>query len=121
VHGDERGRTLNFPTANIEPVPEMLPPDGVYAVRVDQVAPDGTVSPLAGGVTNIGVRPTVGGAGRTVETFVFGFSGDLYDKTLRLHLVERLRPEKKFASLDDLKQQIARDCADAGRVLGLPA
>jgi riboflavin kinase/FMN adenylyltransferase len=121
VHGDERGRKLSFPTANIEPVPEMLPPDGVYAVRVDEVRADGVASPLAGGVTNIGVRPTVDGTRRTVETFLLGFSGDLYGIRLRLHLVERLRPEKKFGSLDELKQQIASDCAEARRVLGLPA
>jgi riboflavin kinase/FMN adenylyltransferase len=122
VHGDERGRTINFPTANIEPVPEMLPPDGVYAVRVDQVDAEGNASPLAGGVTNIGLRPTVSGGGRrTVETFVLGFSGDLYGTTLRLHLVARLRAEQKFASLDELKQQILRDCAEARHVLGLPA
>jgi riboflavin kinase/FMN adenylyltransferase len=119
VHGDERGRTINFPTANLEPVPEMLPPDGVYAVWVDEVDDEGASSRLAGGVTNIGVRPTVGGGKRTVETFVLGFSGDLYDVRLRLHLAARLREEKKFASLDDLKQQILHDCAEARRALGL--
>jgi riboflavin kinase/FMN adenylyltransferase len=119
VHGDERGRTINFPTANIDPVPEMLPPDGVYAVRVDEID-DGVASPLAGGVTNIGVRPTVGDGKRTVETFVLGFSGDLYGAALRLHLIARLREEKKFASLDELKVQIIQDCAEARRRLGLP-
>ena len=122
VHGDERGRTINFPTANIEPVPEVLPPDGVYAVQVDEIDEEGAASPLAGGVTNIGVRPTVtAGLRRTVETFVLGFSGDLYDVTLRLHLVGRIREEKKFPSVDDLKKQILVDCADARRLLGLPA
>lgn len=99
----------------------MLPPDGVYAVRVDEVDADGEASPLAGGVTNIGVRPTVSaGQKRTVETFVLGFSGDLYDTTLRLHLVARLREEQRFASLDELKKQILHDCAEARQVLGLP-
>jgi riboflavin kinase/FMN adenylyltransferase len=121
VHGDERGRTINFPTANIEPVPEMLPPDGVYAVRVDEVDHGGVASALAGGVTNIGVRPTVGGGGRrTVETFVLGFSGDLYGVALRLCLIARLREERKFGSLDELKLQIIRDCAEARRRLGIP-
>jgi riboflavin kinase/FMN adenylyltransferase len=105
VHGQERGRTISFPTANLEPA-EMLPPDGVYAVRVDQIEADGPASFLAGGVTNIGVRPTVSGVGRTVETFLLGFSGDLRD-------------EQKFAGLDELKTQILADCAEARRKLGM--
>ena len=121
VHGDERGRTINFPTANLEPVVEMLPPDGVYAVRVNQTDEEGEPSPLGGGVTNIGVRPTVGGGGkRTVETFVLGFAGELYDARLRLSLVARLREEKKFGSLDELKHQILKDCAEARRILSSP-
>ncbi|HEY8091154.1 MAG TPA: bifunctional riboflavin kinase/FAD synthetase [Polyangiaceae bacterium] len=119
VHGQERGRTINFPTANLEPVAEMLPPDGVYAVRVDELGEGGEASFLAGGVTNIGVRPTVSGAGRTVETFLLGFSGDLYDLRLRVHLVARLREERKFAGLDELKTQILADCAEARRKLGM--
>jgi riboflavin kinase/FMN adenylyltransferase len=118
VHGDERGRTLNFPTANLDEVPEMVPAHGVYAVRVERFdTGSGRYLPLAGGVTNIGLRPSVdagaGGARRTIETFVFGFSGDLYGERLRLHLVASLRPEKKFASLDELKEQIALDVANA--------
>jgi riboflavin kinase/FMN adenylyltransferase len=118
VRGDERGRTLGFPTANLGDVPEMLPANGVYAVRVERFdAASGQYAPLAGGVTNVGVRPTVPGstgeASRTVETFVLGFSGDLYGERLRLELVARLRPEQKFASLEELKDQIARDVAQA--------
>jgi riboflavin kinase/FMN adenylyltransferase len=114
VHGDERGRTIGFPTANLGPVGEMLPADGVYAVRVDLVSDDGATSELAVGVTNVGVRPTVGGGRRTVETHLLAFSGDLYGKTLRLHLVTRLRAEKRFSGLDELKRQIHDDC-DAAR------
>ena len=121
VHGEERGRTIQVPTANIAPVAEMLPPDGVYAVRVDLFEEDGTAAPLAGGVTNIGMRPTVGGAARTVETFILGFAGDLYGERLRLHLIARLRDEQKFGSLDELKAQIARDIVQARNALGLPA
>jgi riboflavin kinase/FMN adenylyltransferase len=119
VHGDERGRTINFPTANLEPVPEMLPPDGVYAVQVDELDDEDGARPLAGGVTNIGMRPTVGGTRRTIETFLLGFAGDLYGLRLRLHLVARLREERKFASLDELKLQITRDCAAAREKLAL--
>jgi riboflavin kinase/FMN adenylyltransferase len=122
VHGDERGRTINFPTANLAPVVEMLPPDGVYAVRVDQIFPDGEVGPLTGGVTNIGVRPTVATPGdgkRTVETFLLGFAGDLYDERLRVHLVARVRGEQKFDGLDQLKEQILLDCLEARRKLAM--
>jgi len=120
VHGQERGRTINVPTANIAPVAEMLPPDGVYAVRAEILEDDGEVVPLPGGVTNIGMRPTVGGTARTVETYLLGFAGDLYDERLRLHLVARLRDEQKFAGLDELKTQIMLDCIHARRKLGLP-
>lgn len=118
VHGDERGRALNFPTANLDDVPEMVPANGVYAVRVERYdVATGGYQPLAGGVTNIGVRPTIeAGASkvqRTIETFLLDFSGDLYGERLRLSLVARLRPEVKFASLDELKDQIARDVAEA--------
>jgi riboflavin kinase / FMN adenylyltransferase len=118
VRGDERGRTLGFPTANLGDVPEMLPANGVYAVRVEQFdTASGQYAPLAGGVTNVGVRPTLRGTAgeprRTIETFVLGFSGDLYGERLRLQLVARLRPEQKFASLEELKDQIARDVAQA--------
>jgi riboflavin kinase / FMN adenylyltransferase len=119
VQGDQRGRTLGFPTANVHPVAEMLPPDGVYATRVERIGDDGIARPVGsgGGVTNIGVRPTVTvhGGHRTVETFVFDFAGDLYASRLRLHLVARLRGEKRFAGLDELKAQIAAD-ASAARV-----
>lgn len=120
VRGDQRGRTLGFPTANLHPVAEMLPPDGVYATRIEQVGADGVAHQVGsgGGVTNIGVRPTVGGGHRTVEAFVFDFAGDLYGSRLRLHLVDRLRGEKRFGSLDELRAQIATDAADARLKLG---
>jgi riboflavin kinase/FMN adenylyltransferase len=119
AHGDERGRTIGFPTANLEGVAELLPPNGVYAVRVDRVEGEGKpFRPLADGVTNIGIRPTVGGEGRTIETYLLDFSGDLYGSRLRLHLVARLRGEQKFASIDELKAQIARDVAEARAKLG---
>jgi riboflavin kinase/FMN adenylyltransferase len=114
VRGDERGRTLNFPTANLGCVPEILPPDGVYAVTVDILDKvDGCYRPLGHGVTNIGVRPTFAAKERTVETFILDFSGDLYKERIRLHLRHRLREEKRFQSLNELKDQIVRDVADA--------
>lgn len=120
VRGDQRGRTIGFPTANLGAVAEMLPPDGVYAVRVERLAEDGTAAPLAGGVTNVGVRPTVSGGARTVETFLFDFEGDLYGAPLRLRLVDRLREERRFSGLPELKAQIARDCESARERLAAP-
>jgi riboflavin kinase/FMN adenylyltransferase len=119
VRGDQRGRTIGFPTANIAPVPEMLPKDGVYAVRVAKIVPGGPAEALGGGVTNIGVRPTVGGGARTVETFVLDHSGELYGAALRVELVARLRGETKFPGLDALKAQIARDVEEAKVALGV--
>jgi riboflavin kinase/FMN adenylyltransferase len=119
VHGDERGRTIGVPTANLAGAAELLPPNGVYAVTAERYdagheSSGGVFVPLAQGLTNIGVRPTVGGGGRlSIETFFLDYAGDLYDARIRVHLVAALREEKKFGSLDELKAQIARDVADA--------
>jgi len=120
VHGDERGRTIDFPTANLASVAELHPRDGVYAVRAEALDADGRFRPLGQGVTNVGTRPTVGGVERRVETYVFDFSGDLYGRRLRIHLVARLRDELKFASVAELKAQIARDVAAAREMLLVP-
>jgi riboflavin kinase/FMN adenylyltransferase len=118
AHGDGRGRTIGVPTANLSAVPELLPGNGVYAVRVDALDPaTGVATALGDGVTNVGTRPTVDGTTRRVETYLFDFAGDLYGRTLRVHLVARIRDEKKFGGLDELKAQIARDIADAKATL----
>jgi riboflavin kinase/FMN adenylyltransferase len=120
VHGDGRGRTLGVPTANLDGVPELLPGNGVYAVRVQQIdATTGQSRPLGAGVTNVGVRPTVdaGGSARRIETHLLDFTGDLYGARLRVDLVGRIRDEKKFSSLDELKEQIGRDVARARGML----
>jgi riboflavin kinase/FMN adenylyltransferase len=120
VRGDERGRVLGFPTANLGAVLQMLPPHGVYAVMVDEIDAQGDIRPLAKGVTNVGVRPTVaaaGGTSRTIETFLLDFAGDLYGRRLRIHLLARLREERRFGSLDELKVQIARDVVRARNIL----
>jgi riboflavin kinase / FMN adenylyltransferase len=104
--GDRRGRTIGFPTANLGGVVEALPPHGVYAVFAgDQPA-----------VMNLGVRPTVDGKILRVEVHLFDFEGDLYGQGMRVHLVERIREERKFAGLDELKAQIVRD-ADTARAI----
>jgi riboflavin kinase/FMN adenylyltransferase len=119
AHGDERGRRIGFPTANLAGIPEMLPPHGVYGVFVDELEPGRSARRLGAGVTNVGVRPTIGGSARTVETHLFDFSGDLYDRPLRLHLALRIREEKKFGSIEELVAQIGRDAAEARRRLAL--
>ena len=114
VHGAKLGRTLGFPTANLGDVPEMLPPDGIYAVLVDEVLETGDARALAAGALSIGMRPTIEGAeGRTVEVYLIDFARELYGAKLRLHLVSRLREERRFASLEELKAQIARDVDEA--------
>jgi riboflavin kinase/FMN adenylyltransferase len=119
VTGDRRGRTIGFPTANLDGVAELVPPHGVYAVSVDRLDGDERRT-IARGVTNIGVRPTISTGGaprRTVETHLLDFAGDLYGARLRLHWLARLRDEAKFASLDELKAQIARDVDRAREVV----
>jgi riboflavin kinase/FMN adenylyltransferase len=111
VRGDERGRTIGFPTANLCSENELLPPHGVYATTLTI---DGVVRPS---ITNVGVRPTVETAGKTtVETHVFDFNRDLYGAFVRLGFVMRLRDERAFDSIDRLKEQITADCHRA-RVL----
>ena len=110
--GDQRGRTLGFPTANIE-AEEMLPPYGVYAVLVDEVIGKQVARALGPGVMNVGVRPTVDGTALRVEVHLFDFSRDLYGVRLRAHVIGRIRPEMRFGSLDALKDQIAKDAAHA--------
>ncbi len=111
--GDQRGRTIGFPTANLGGTTELVPPHGVYAVVVDRRTPDGPRA-LARGVLNIGVRPTVSGEKRrTIEAHLFDFDGDLYGERLRIGFVERLRDERRFDGLEALKAQIAKDVTAA--------
>jgi riboflavin kinase/FMN adenylyltransferase len=111
VEGDRRGRTIGFPTANLQTDNELLPPHGVYATTATV---NGAVLPS---VTNVGLRPTVDPSGRlTVETHIFNFERDLYGTSLRIGFVQRLRDERAFDSLDALRTQISSDC-DRARVL----
>jgi riboflavin kinase/FMN adenylyltransferase len=111
VRGRERGRTIGFPTANLESETECLPPDGVYATRV--VLDDGHY----GSITNIGMRPTFNETARSVEAHIFDFNRDIYGHRIKLELIERIRGEKKFASADELRQQIAQDLTRAREIL----
>lgn len=122
VRGDQRGRTIGFPTANLDEVVELVPPRGVYAVDVFRVTspPDAleeTLEPIGPGVMNHGVRPTVGaGLRATLEVHVLDFSGDLYGERLRVSLVAKVRDEQRFDGLPALQAQIARD-VDAARAV----
>lgn len=112
VPGQQLGRTIGFPTANIKPsVPGLLlPPAGVYAVEI--VLPDGSVHR---GMANIGTRPTVSGrdARATFEVNIFEFEGDLYGSTVEIRFLKRLRDERPFASLEALKEQLEADRREA--------
>lgn len=132
VHGDKRGRTIGFPTANIVDAREALPPFGVMAVVVDALHPD-PLSPtvvqsnddgsswkmLGKGVANLGLRPTVDSSATAprLEVNLFDFEGDLYGLRLRVHLVQHLRPEKRFSGIDVLRAQIIEDASHARAVL----
>jgi riboflavin kinase/FMN adenylyltransferase len=112
VHGDKRGRTLGYPTANLVPDPRLVVPDhGVYACRARV---DG-VERLA--AVNVGVRPTFQtGRGLLVEAFLLDFEGDLYGQTLALEFVGRLRGEQRFDTVGALVEQMDRDVVDTRRV-----
>ena len=113
VEGQRRARGLGFPTANLAEVVEALPAYGVYAIEVERLEEEGGPGVAIGkGVANVGVRPTLA-AGLAVETHIFDWSGDLYGSRLRVNLHKRLREERTFAGVDDLKAQIALDAAAA--------
>jgi len=111
VHGRERGRTIGFPTANIRSRTECIPPDGVYATRI--VLADGAYP----SITNIGMRPTFAEPERTIEAHIFEFDRDIYDESVKLEIVERIRPERKFESAQALAAQIASDLSRAKEIL----
>lgn len=114
-HGDKRGRTIGFPTANIDLHRRVSPLRGVYAVVTGGVAD----RPLPG-VANIGVRPSVGGDSRyLLEVHLFDFAGDIYQRHAEVEFRLKLRDEKKFGSFDELKTQIQRDAAAAREYLGV--
>jgi riboflavin kinase / FMN adenylyltransferase len=111
VRGDERGRTLGFPTANLQPHNRVIPRGGVY-VTATLIEGDWRRS-----VTNVGTRPTFTSreAEPSVETYVMDWSGDLYGDVVRVRFLHRLRDERKFASIVELKTQIDTDVARAAR------
>lgn len=110
MRGRQLGRELGFPTANMEISDAAEIESGVYASRVEV---DGACYRA---MSNLGCNPSVGGGPRHLETHLFGFSGDLYGRRLRVELRQKIRDERKFASLDELRRQIGRD---RSRILAL--
>ena len=122
VHGAELGRTIGFPTANLDLHHELHPPPGVYACRARRFGADGTMEARSthAAACNIGFRPTVDGKPAdvpTVEVHLLDFDGDLYGEAIELEFVRRLRPEQRFADLAALTAQIERDVTEARAVL----
>ena len=111
VQGKQRGRELGFPTANLQTVNELLPPNGVYATT----ATIGEV--VHPSITNVGVRPTFGDTAKImIETHVLDFNADLYGRSLRLGFVQRLRDERRFEDVDALRAQMEADRRRAERL-----
>jgi riboflavin kinase / FMN adenylyltransferase len=113
VKGQQLGRVLGFPTANLKlnhGSPLFLA-NGVYAVKVS------FEKNIYHGMANIGIRPTLEQHELTVEVNIFDFEGDLYSREILVHFIERVRDEKKFGSLDELKEQIARDKVTVTEIL----
>jgi riboflavin kinase/FMN adenylyltransferase len=112
VEGNRLGRTLGFPTANLQIERRRPPVQGIFAVRVHGAAP----APLPG-VASLGTRPTVGGERTLLEAHVFDFSGDLYGREIEVEFVAKLREEEHFPSLEALVAQMHRDAAQARKIL----
>ena len=111
-HGDKRGRTIGYPTANMLLGPYLRPRYGIYAVTGR--LPDGR---MLNGAANIGIRPTFDPPVELLEPFFFDFTGDLYDQTIEVAFHHFLRPEMKFDTLDALTARMERDCAEAKALL----
>jgi riboflavin kinase / FMN adenylyltransferase len=111
VRGRQRGAAIGFPTANIAVRAGMFPPDGVYAVRVRRGEHE------IDGVANIGTNPTFGDGPRTFEVFLFDFDDEIYGERLTVSVIERMRGEVAFESVEALVAQIQRDCEDARALL----
>jgi riboflavin kinase/FMN adenylyltransferase len=111
LQGEQRGRTIGFPTANLETGARKALPPGVFSVLVD------AGGRRYGGMANVGPRPTFPDSVPSLEVHLFGFSGDLYGQQLRVHFIDRIRSQARFASLGELQAQLARDRETAGRQL----
>lgn len=116
VRGNQLGRTIGFPTANlhINDEEKLIPSNGVYAVKIVGECSNGH---LLNGMMNIGVRPTVDGHKKVIEVHIFDFDQDIYDQTITVQVFEFIRGEQKFDGLDGLKQQLAQDKMHTATIL----
>lgn len=115
VHGDQRGRTIGFPTINIVLPDGSEPFQGIYAVRVRDVGKRG--APHWKGAGYFGRRPTFASERTFLEVYLFGFDGDLYGRTMLVEFIDLIRPDRRFDTIDDLVAQMKADCAEAERRL----
>ena len=114
TEGRMLGRTIGYPTANLHrKTNQIIPADGIYATRVRWNGQ------MWKGATSIGFRPTVGGNERTIETFLLGFEGNLYEQEIEVEFFQRLREERHYPTLDQLKAQIERDVEETDRLINL--
>ena len=123
VHGHGIGKTLDYPTANLDLLePQFLPADGVYAgwVRVSGGAAGPGPGGAVGGAVSLGLRPTFEGHERALEVFLLDWQNDLRGMVLKLEFVDWIRRQEKFEGAAALIEQMGRDVADVRRVLGLP-
>lgn len=125
VSGRQIGRSIGFPTANIEPADadRLVPAAGVYAVRVMIGGDDGATESFGrphAAMMNIGTRPTFGGSAVTLEVHIIGFSGDIYGRQMRVEFVKRLRGERKFRNGAELAAHLRQDAVEAEAALGEP-
>ncbi|HEY4286059.1 MAG TPA: bifunctional riboflavin kinase/FAD synthetase [Puia sp.] len=122
VKGDQLGRTLGYPTANLQltNTEKLTPADGIYAVEAVLLTEDQTLfeAPRLKGMMSIGIRPTVGGKVRTIEVNLFDFNEDIYGRELRVFVKKYLRPEVKFHGLPALIEQLGKDKEDTLAALG---
>ena len=116
VRGNQLGRTIGFPTANlhINDEEKLIPSNGVYAVKIKGECSNGQ---LLNGMMNIGVRPTVDGHKKVIEVNIFDFDQDIYDQTIVVQVFEFIRGEQKFDGLESLKQQLAQDKMHTASIL----
>jgi riboflavin kinase/FMN adenylyltransferase len=125
--GNQLGRTIGYPTANLQPqvADKLVPGNGVYAVQVEVINPENGNNLMPptlhtkpyNGMMNIGTRPTVGGLYRTIEVNIFNFNADIYGSILRVYLKKYLRGEQQFNGLEALKEQLAKDRQQALAIL----
>lgn len=112
IHGDKIGRTLNFPTANLQvDYEKLIPKNGVYLFQTIYHTKHYY------GLVNIGTRPTFQEEEKRIEAFLFGFNKEIYDEKLRIEFLKKIRDEKKFDSVEELKMRIEQDCKEAEEII----